>query len=143
MRRIGVLGLARRGESKSLTRFVQGLQEWAGPKAATSDRHPLGGGAMPSAFRTPAAELFAASAGRYRHSLAPVAGVAGSEPPRHPIVFVALVPIRSAPVSSRAWRDRAATPPAFFFLPRSSTESEEWPELLKEICPRHDAYAPS
>ena len=49
-----------------------------------------------------------------------------------PIVFV-IVPIRSAPASSTAWRGRAATPPA---LSSSNTASSgKWLELLKEIAP--------
>ena len=78
-----------------------------------------------------------ARAGRHPGRRRPaVAAVAAGDPHRADRVR-AVSPIRSAAASSRAWRGRAATPPALPLFEYGM--SGKWLELLKEIAPRRDA----
>ena len=106
---------------------------WAGPTAATCASISAGPQAMPTDIRKYAAELVAlapdvilATAARlWRHCY------------RQPALCRSCSrssPIRSVPASSKAWRGRAATPPALCMFEYGL--SGKWLELLKEIAPR-------
>ena len=136
MRRIGVLMSLAADDPEGQARiaaFLQGLQQlgWTDGRNVRID-YPLGRGRCRRAFantrrnwsrsrRTSSWPLAARPWGRCCRRPAPCRSCSRTSP------------IRSAPASSRAWRGRAATPPAL--LQFEYGMSGKWLELLKEIAP--------
>ena len=116
MRRIGVLMQFAADDPEAQARiaaFVQGLQRIGLDRLAAMCRSTIAGPrAMPSASQIRGG-IGRARAGRHLGLLAAaaVAAVAAGDPHRADRVRAAS-PTRSAPALSRAWRGRAATPPA-------------------------------
>ena len=134
MRRIGVLDGRRprtmRNSGPASGRSCRGCSNWAGPTAATCGSTPAGPQASRRHSQT-RGRIGRARAGRHPGPSAPTVGPLLQATRTVPIVF-AVVPIRSAPVSSKAWRGRAATPPASSF---EYGLGGKWLELLKQIAP--------
>ena len=114
MRRIGVPDDCRRTiriGSAAVAAFLQGLQQlgWADGRNVRIDIRWAAERCR--AYRRYAAELVALAPDVILITCGTVPAVALQQATRTvPIVF-AIVPIRSAPASSKAWRGRAATPP--------------------------------
>ena len=139
MRRIGVLMASAADDAQAQARvaaFLQGCSNWAGPTAATCGSTCAGPRRCRRHSQT-RGRIGRARAGRHpgdRHCRLWRRCCRRPAPCRSCSRWS---PTRSAPASSRAWRGRAATPPASSMFEYGM--SGKWLELLKEIVPQRDA----
>ena len=140
MRRIGVLMAAAADDPECQARIAAFLQGLAAigldRRPQRADRHALGHGQCRRHSQTRGG-IGRARAGRHPGRSAPQPWRRCCRRPAPCRSCSRSSPIRSAPVSSKAWRGRAATPPGFTMFEYGM--SGKWLELLKEIAPRRDA----
>ncbi len=106
---------------------------WAGPTAATCGSTPAGPRAMPTTFADTRRNWSRSRRTSSWLQLAPRPWRRCYRRPAPCRSCSCLSSTRSAPVSSRAWRGRAATPPGSRMFEYGM--SGKWLELLKEIAP--------